>query len=68
MSYLLKLFHDNLAANAKVAPGLEAQHSIIYVWKGSASVNDEKVGADAAAYAEDFASIEAGPEGAVLWR
>ena len=66
--YLLKLFHDDLAANAKLTPGLEAQHSIIYVWKGSATVNDEQVNADSAAYAEDFAAIKAGPEGAVLWR
>ena len=39
MSYLIKLFHDSLAANSEVTPGLEAQHSIIYMWKGSASIN-----------------------------
>jgi hypothetical protein len=68
MSYLLKLFHDELTPNSAVTLGLEAQHSIIYVWKGSATVNGKLVKADSAAYAEDFATIKAGAKGAVLWR
>jgi len=68
MSYLLKLFHDVLTSNAEVIPALESQHTIIYVWKGLATVNGETVGADSAVYNEDFATIKAGGEGAVLWR
>lgn len=68
MSYLIKLFHDNLAANSEAVPGLEAQHSIVYVWKGSASVGGKLVEADNPAYCEDFAFIKAGQDGAVLWR
>ncbi|MFC1861085.1 hypothetical protein ACFLYL_02240, partial [Chloroflexota bacterium] len=49
-------------------PGLEAQHTIIYVWKGSAIINGETVETDNAVYHEDFAAIKAGTEGAVLWR
>ena len=68
MSYLLKLFHDELGTNSEVTPGLESQHTIIYVWKGSATMNREIVEADSAVYYEDFVAIKAGPEGAVLWR
>ncbi len=68
MSFLLKLFHDELAPNSGVTPGLQAQHSIIYIWKGSATVNGKLAKADSAVYAEDFASIKAGRAGAVLWR
>lgn len=62
MSYLMKLFHDSLAANAEVTPGLEAQHSIIYMWKGSASINGKPLETDSAVYCEDFATIKAGQE------
>ncbi len=68
MSFLLKLFHDDLAPNSGVTPGLEVQHSIIYVWKGSATVNGKLAKADSAVYSGDFASIKAGRAGAVLWR
>ena len=68
MSYLLKLFHDGMTPESEATPGLEAQHTIIYVYSGSATINGQTVKADAAAYAEDFAAIKAGPEGAVLWR
>ena len=68
MSYLLKLFRDELAPNAKVIPGLQSQHTITYIWKGSASVNGRLLLADSAVYSEDFAAIKAGPEGALLLR
>jgi len=68
MSYLLKLFRDELASNSEVTPGLESQHTITYVWKGSVTVNGELIEADSAVYSEDFAAIKAGPEGAILWR
>ena len=68
MPYLLKLFHDRLPPNAAVTPGLESQHMIIYLWKGSATINSELIESDSAVYCEDFAAIQAGTEGAVLWR
>jgi len=68
MSYLLKLFQDELAPHAEVSPGLDAQHFIIYVWNGSADINNKTIETDSAVYAEDFASIKAGPNGAILWR
>ncbi len=67
-SYLLKLFHDQLAADIEVNPGLVTQHSIIYVWKGSVIINGREVEADSAVYIEDFASIKASPGGVYLWR
>jgi hypothetical protein len=66
VSYLLKLFHDDLAPGSEAV--LEAQHTIIYVYQGSASINDKSAAADTAVYAEDFAKINAGAKGAVLWR
>jgi hypothetical protein len=68
MSYLLKLFHDRLPSHSEVTPGLESQHTIIYVWKGSATVNGTLVKSDSAVYNEDFALIKSGPSGTVLWR
>ena len=68
MAYLLKLFHDELAPNSTVNPELQTQHTIIYVWKGSATINGELVKADSAAYSEDFAAIKSSTEGVVLWR
>jgi hypothetical protein len=68
MSYLLKLFHDEFQANGLAEPGLEAQHSIIYLWKGTAQVNGKTVKEDTAVYVEDFATIRTGKKGAALWR
>ena len=68
MSYLLKLYHDEFSADIESKPGLEAQHSIIYVWKGSAIINDKNFKADTATYIEDYAAIKAGSKGTVLWR
>ena len=67
MSYLLKLFHDELAPGAVAAP-LEAQHMICYIYRGAASINGGSLEADTAGYFEDFAEIKAGPAGATVWR
>jgi hypothetical protein len=64
--YLLNLFHDNLSPTSEVL--LQAQHSILYAWKGSATINGEGVAAGSAIYAGDVATIQAGTAGAVLWR
>jgi hypothetical protein len=68
VSYLLKLYQDELSPGAEVIPGIEAQHNIIYVYQGSAVINNKVVEGDTAAYAEDFAAIQAGSRGAILWR
>ena len=44
--YLLKLFHDNLSPKSEAL--LQAQHSIIYVFKGSVTVNWQCDAEDAA--------------------
>jgi hypothetical protein len=66
--YLLKLFHDDLAPGATADPGVEAQHSIVYVAAGSATVNGETLEDDASTYFEDYATIDAGEQGATIWR
>ena len=64
--YLQKLFHDTLSANSKAS--VEAQHSFIFVWKGSATINGEFVAEDSAVYAEDIVAVTAGGSGATLLR
>ncbi len=68
MSYLLKLYHDTLLPNSEVTPPLESQHTIFYVFKGSANISGALVKTDSAIYSQDFATIKAGPKGTVLWR
>lgn len=64
--YLQKLFHDTLAANTEAS--VEAQHSFIYVWKGSAAINGELIAEDSVAYAEDIVAVKAGDSGTELLR
>jgi hypothetical protein len=64
--YLEKLFHDTLPANSQ--PSVEAQHSFIYVWKGSAAINGAPAVEDSAVYAEDIVTVKAGTSGAELLR
>lgn len=66
--YTLRLYHDTYTADARTAEDLEAQHSIAYLLKGSATVNGRVLQADQAVYTKDVAAVEAGPEGAVIWR
>lgn len=64
--YLEKLFQDTLPANAHAS--VEAQHSFIYLWKGSATINGDSVAEDSAIYAEEIVDVEAGESGAILLR
>jgi hypothetical protein len=64
--YLEKLFHDTLPANAQAS--VEAQHSFIYVLKGTALINGEPAAEDSAVYAEDMVAAKAGDSGATLLR
>jgi hypothetical protein len=66
--YTLRLYHDRFASNTKTIPDLEAQHSIVYVYEGSATVNGQLLKKDTAVYNRDTAIIEAGPKGAWVWR
>ena len=66
--YTLRLYHDSYAPDSRTAEDLEAQHGIAYVLKGSATINGEAVGQDKAVYCKDVACVEAGPDGAVVWR
>lgn len=64
--YLEKLFQDTLPANSQAS--VEAPHSFIYMWKGSATINGELVAEDSAVYAEDIVAVKSGADGATLLR
>jgi hypothetical protein len=66
--YTLRLYHDTYAPDSLTADDLEAQHSIAYVLKGSVTINGKALVADQALYVKDVAAVEAGPEGATVWR
>lgn len=66
--YTLRLYHDTYAPGSRAEDDLEAQHSIAYVLEGVAVINGQQVEADHAVYCKDVASIEAGDEGAAVWR
>ncbi len=66
--YLLSMFRDHLEPDVEGPHDLRARHSMIYVWKGMATIDGREVDADAAVYASEFPSITAGPQGATLWR
>jgi hypothetical protein len=66
--YVVNKWADELQPGAEASPTIPAQHSMIYVARGSASVNGQGIDADSAIYVEDFAHIKAGKDGATLWR
>jgi hypothetical protein len=66
--YTLRLYHDRFAPESKTSQDLEAQHSIAYAFEGSARINGKDVTADNAVYNKDIVTIEAGPDGAWIWR
>jgi hypothetical protein len=66
--YTLGLYHDRYASEVKTDQDLEAQHSISYVFEGSARINGKDVFADNADYNKDTVTVEAGPDGALIWR
>jgi hypothetical protein len=66
--YTLRLYQDVFAPHAEAAPDLEAQHSILYVHEGSATVNGQLLARDSALLGRDVTSVVAGPEGAGVWR
>ena len=65
--YSLKLYFDELQPNAKM-DYIPCQHTICYVVKGSAVINEADVSEDTACYCQDYVDAKAGPEGALIWR
>jgi hypothetical protein len=66
--YTLRLYHDTYAPGSATTAALEAQHSIAYVLKGNAAINDDWLEADQARYCKDVFTVQAGPAGATVWR
>ena len=66
--YTLRLYQDHFGPNTKTITDLEAQHSIVYIHEGSATVNGQLLKEDTAVYSRDVTTIEAGPNGAQVWR
>jgi len=65
--YNLRFYQDTFQPEA-ISQGLYAQHSILYVFKGSAVVSGKRLNPDQAVYATDAIPVSAGGEGAVIWR
>ena len=68
MTYTLTYLNDVVAANGALSLGDNGAHRIVYVHQGSATVNGTEVPADEAAYAKGALEIEAGAEGARIFR
>ena len=66
--YTLRLYHDRFGSNARTISDLEAQHSMVYLFEGSATVNGQLLQKDTASYCPDVTAIQAGPHGARVWR
>ncbi len=66
--YTLRLYQDRFSPNTMSVPDMEAQHSIVYTCEGTVTVNGQLLQRDMAVYSRDVVSIEAGPDGAWVWR
>ncbi len=66
--YTLRLYHDWFEPHAQTAPDLEAQHSLVYIYQGTAQVNGQWLEKDKAVYSQDVITIKAGSGGATVWR
>jgi|SRR5579859_4802868 len=66
--YSLMKWKDRLAEGATVTPSTPAQHMMVYVASGTATINGVEVPEGSAYYCEDFFAAAAGPKGAELWR
>jgi hypothetical protein len=66
--YTLRFYQDRFGPNTKSVPDMEAQHSMVYTYEGSVTVNGQLLQRDMAVYGPDVISIESGPDGAWVWR
>lgn len=65
--YTLRFYQDEFLPLASARP-MEAQHSIVYIYSGSAIINDTELWKDNALYSADVMNAQAGEDGAVIWR
>ena len=66
--YTLRVYHDDFGPNTKAIPDLEAQHCIVYIYEGSATVDGQVMKKAMALYTRDVTTVESGPNGATVWR
>lgn len=67
-THAFHFYKDHLEAGASVAPALAARHRFVYVAAGAATVDGEALDAESVAYGHDAMAINAGRDGAELWR
>lgn len=66
--YLLQMYEDRFAPGAGNRAVYLDQHSLVYMVRGSAVIDGTALPPEGALYAEETAAIQAGAEGATLWR
>ncbi len=66
--YKLQKYADEIKPFGKTLPPLRVDHNIIYLLRGSITVNDQDLSADNSVYVSEFADIHVGKDGATLWR
>lgn len=66
--YQLRLFHDEFAPGSGHASTGPAPHTISYVFRGAATVAGTKLDEAGAIYFGEHGPVEAGPDGATIWR
>ena len=66
--FQLRLFHDDYAPGAAVKSPPLVPHTMFYVFRGAAAVAGTVLNETDARYVSDYAPVEAGGGGAVIWR
>lgn len=64
--YSLRLFQDFIPSGVEISP-IRCQHQILYVYRGTVTVNDLVVAADHAQYAQDCSRVAAQTD-SIVWR
>jgi len=68
MRYYLSYFNDVVGSGAALTLERLGGHRILYVHQGDATINGDAVPTDEAVYADDSVTIEAGDDGARIFR
>ena len=66
--FQLRLFHDVLQPDVSVTPNRPVPHSILYAYRGSATVDDRQQREGDGLYVSDYAPIVSGSNGVTIWR
>jgi hypothetical protein len=66
--YTMRFWIDELGPNAKSEQAMIAQHSMIYVARGEATINGIKLSEGGSIYVDEIISASAGENGAWFWR